>query len=61
MPKNVAFRIESFSFSITYLKRFDNVRENYFVKTVDFRVFLVLMAIRYDFYHQVTIFALNFT
>ena len=35
--------------------------QNGFVKIVDFCVFLVLMAFRYDFYHKLTIFALNFT
>ena len=37
------------------------LRHNDFVKTVDFRVFLVLMVFRYDFYHKLTIFALNLT
>ena len=35
--------------------------QNDFVKTVNFRVFLVLLTLRYDFYHKLTIFALNFT
>ena len=35
--------------------------QNDYVKTVDFRVFVVLMEFRYDFYHKLTIFALNFT
>ena len=37
---------------LTYLTRFDsvNLRQNDFVKTVNFCIFLVLMAFRYDFY-----------
>ena len=34
--------------------------QNDFVKTVNFRVFLVLMAFRHDFYHKLMISVLNF-
>ena len=45
--------------TITYLTRFDMQRQNDFA-TVDFRVFLVLMVFRYNFYHTLTIFAFEF-
>ena len=35
--------------------------QNDFVETVDFCAFLVLMVFRYDFYHMLKIFALDFT
>ena len=47
--------------TITYLTRLTKESQSDCVKTVNFRVFLVLTAFRYDFYHKLTTFALNFS